>query len=279
MPNALPRLASLAAIAAVAALPLMPLAAEPPIVLADPEGDDNGPGSYKYPTDAVYKPKSFDLKKLEVIDKGDDVEFRVTLATTIEDPWNSPSWPDGGGNGFSLQFVQVYLDTDHQPGAGFNRPLPGLGNAQFESAEAWDKVVLISPQPRARLSAEVKAKAGNQRAGVVIPKTTKATGKTLIAVVKKAEVGQPSAKWGYQAVVQSNEGFPVEKDILTRPVHQTVGPHRFGGGDDGPCDPHVIDILAGAGKGDRSEVEAQHKALKYACGGKVATIPMVYPAP
>lgn len=264
---------------AVASVPFALRAADPPIMLLDPDGDDNGTGAYKYPTDAVYKPKSFDLRKLEIVDKGDDVEFRVTLGTTIEDPWNSTTWPDGGGNGFSLQFVQVYIDTDHQPGAGFTKPLPGLGNAQFDNAQAWDKVVLISPQPRGRLGAELKAKAGNMRGGAIVPKTTKVSGKTLIAVVKKAELGQPTGKWGFQAVVQSNEGFPIERDILTRPVNQTVGPHRFGGGDDGPCDPHVIDIFAGSAKGERSEVEAQHKALSYACGGKVGTIPMIYPAP
>lgn len=272
------RRAFLPLFATVLAAPVLVQAAEPPLVFADPDGDDRGPGGYKYPTDAVYKPKSFDLKKMEVIDKGDDVEFRVTIGTTIEDPWGSATWPDGGGNGFSLQFVQVYIDTDHQPGAGFTTPLPGLGKAQFANDEAWDKVVLISPQPRARLGAELKAKAGNMRAGAIVPKTTKASGKTLIAIVKKADLGQPTAKWGFQAVMQSNEGFPVEKDILTRPVNQTVGPHRFGGGDDGPCDPHVIDIFAGRAKGEASEAEAQFKALSYNCGGKVATIPMIYQA-
>jgi carbohydrate-binding DOMON domain-containing protein len=251
-------------------------AAVPGLVWADPEGDDNGPGTYKYPTNPEYKPKSFDLRKLEVTDKGDDVEIKVTLGATIEDPWNSKEWPDGGGNGFSLQFVQVYFDTDHQRGAGFTKPLPGLGHAQFADDEAWDKVVLISPQPRARLTAELKAKAGAMRGAAIVPKSTRASGKSLIAVVKKADLGQPSSKWGVQAVVQSNEGFPVGKDILTRPVNQTVGPHRFGGGDDGDCDPHVMDILAGVGKGDRGEVDAQHSTLKYACGGKIATLPMVY---
>ncbi len=36
------------------------------ITLTDPTGDDNGPGAYIYPTDAVYSPGSFDLTELEV---------------------------------------------------------------------------------------------------------------------------------------------------------------------------------------------------------------------
>lgn len=258
------------------AVPLALAAAEASTVLSDPEGDDSGPGSYKYPTNPEYKAHAFDLRKLEVTDKGDDVEFKVTLGAAIDDPWNSRDWPDGGGNGFSLQFVQVYIDTDHQKGSGFTSLLPGMGKGTLADDEAWDKVVLISPQPRSRLSAEVKGKAGAMKAGAVIPKVTRASGKTLIAVVKKSDLGQPTAKWGYQALVQSNEGFPQGKDILTRPVNQTVGPHRFGGGDDSDCDPQWMDMFAGKAKGDRGEAEEQHKAMRYTCGSKVASVPMIY---
>lgn len=265
----------LAALAlAGAALPLALAAAEPPIVLADPDGDDNGPGSYRYPTDPVYKARSFDLRKVEITDKGDDVEIKVTVGAVIEDPWNSKDWD---GNGFSLQFVQVYVDTDHQKGVGFTKALPGLGGVEFADDEAWDKVVLISPQGKTRLSAEVRAKAGNLRGGVVIPKSTRSSGKTLTALVKKSDLGQPTAKWGWQAVMQSNEGFPDKADILTRRVNEVAGQHRFGGGHDEECDPHVIDILAGKAKGDRAEVGEQHKALAWKCGGRVARLPMVYP--
>lgn len=249
-------------------------AAEPPVVLVDPDGDDDGPGSYKYPTHAVYKPRSFDLRKIEIADKGDDLEIRVTVGASIEDPWDSKTWD---GNGFSLQFVQLYIDTDHQKGSGFTGPLPGLGAAKFDDEEAWDKVVLLSPQGKTRLSAELRAKAGNMRGGVVIPKSTRASGKTLIAVVKKADLGQPNAKWGWQAVMQSNEGYPDKADLLTRRVNENVGEHRFGGGNDGECDPHVLDMLAGKAKGDKSEIAEQHRALAYTCGSKVARLPMVYP--
>jgi carbohydrate-binding DOMON domain-containing protein len=253
----------------------LPLAAgEPPLVLLDPADDDNGPGPYKYPTDPAYKPKSFDLRKVEIADKGDDVEFRVTVGASIEDPWNSKDWD---GNGFSLQFVQIYVDTDHQKGGGFTKALPGLGAVEFSDDEAWDKVVLISPQGKARLSAELRQKAGAMRGGTVIPKTTKFSGKTLIAIVAKKDLGQPNGKWGWQAVMQSNEGYPDKTDILTRRVNENIGAHRFGGGNDGECDPHVLDILAGKARGERSEVTAQHEALTYKCGSKVARLPMVYP--
>src|SRR5438105_1687485 len=95
------------------------------IVLSDPTGDDNGPGSYTYPTNAAYTKGSFDLKKLEVIDRGETVEFVVHVNADIADPWNSKSWP-GGGNGWSLQFVQVYIDQDNKPRSGQAYALPGI---------------------------------------------------------------------------------------------------------------------------------------------------------
>jgi hypothetical protein len=69
------------------------------------------------------------------------------------------------------------------------------------------------------------------------------------------------ARWGVQAVMQSNEGYPAGHEILTRLVNEFEGPHRFGGGRDGSCDPHIMDILAGSANGDASEAEAQHQAL------------------
>ena len=59
--------------------------------------------------------------------------------------------------------------------------------------------------------------------------------------------------------MQSNEGFPAKTDLLTRKVNEYEGQHRFGGGNDGDCDPHVMDCLAGSGTGDKAEDRQQHK--------------------
>mgnify|MGYP001116773986 CR=1 FL=1 len=80
--------------------------------------------------------------------------------------------------------------------------------------------------------------------------------------------------------MQSNEGFPAKTDLLTRKVNEFEGQHRFGGGTDYDCDPHVMDILAGDATGDSSEVAAQHEMLAYECDAdgnatKMATLKMV----
>jgi len=249
------------------------------ISLSDPSGDDFGPGDYKYPTDSVYTPGSFDLRSVEIKAKGSKVEFKVTLGAVIGDPWNSKGWTPAG-NGFSLQMVQIYIDTDGAPGSGHTESLPGL-NAVFEGVDAWDRVVVLSPQAPSRLRSEIKAKAGTMGSAVVVPTKIVVRGKTLVATVKKKDLGgAPSSSWGIQAVVQSNEGYPDKRDLLSRKVNEYAGAHRFGGGSDWDCDPHVLDILAGAGAGTSDETQAQRSALSYTCGDdgasvKRAVLPMV----
>ena len=246
------------------------------IKLSDPAGDDKGPGTYTYPTDPAYTPGAFDLKSLEVVDKGKTVEFRVGIRSRITDPWNSKDWPEGG-YGFSLQFVQIYIDTDHKAGSGYTKALPGLAGVKFAADQAWDRVVLISPHGKGKLKPELNAKARKMAKSAVIPRTVRVRGRKLVAVVAKSALGPVHAGWGIQAVMQSAEGYPVGRDILTRPVNETGGPHRFGGGHDTKCDPHVLDIFAGKAAGAAAEVKAQQAALAYKCGKKVATLPMIYP--
>ncbi len=251
------------------------------VKLVDPAGDDFGPGSYLYPTDAVYKPGSFDITSLEVKPVGEDVEFRVTVNSRIEDPWDSKAW---GGNGFSVQMAFVFIDQGGQPGTGVTKGLPGL-NIRFAPENAWEKVVLLSPQGPTRLNSEIDVKAADLKGNIVVPRLTRAQGRTLIAVVGKDQLGgAPEAHWGYQVAMQSNEGFPDKTDLLTRKVNEYEGQHRFGGGTDYDNDPHPLDILAGQARGDPSEVEAQKQAMSTynveATEPKfedLAVLPMIYP--
>lgn len=245
------------------------------IVLGDPAGDDKGPGIFKYPTKSDYAPGSFDLLELAITDQGSTLEFKAKVKAKVLDPWNSKSW---GGNGFSLQMIQVYINTKK---GGFLGTLPGI-NVKFPKGHGWDKLVFISPQPRAKILSEVKSKAAKMLRGLVIPQRTYARGNEIIAVVQKSDLGTPDKTWGFQAVVQSNEGYPDADSVLARKVNEYEGQHRFGGGSDHNCDPHVIDMLVPPARGGAGEKEAQFTALKaYTCDaagkGSKAVIPMVYP--
>lgn len=229
------------------------------IEFSDPKGDDNGPGTYIYPTDAVYKPGSFDLTKFEVKADGKNVKFSVTVKAQLGDPW-------GMGVGFATQMIFIYIDTDGKPGSGHTDGLAGL-NVQFDPKCAWDKVVILSPQKKARVTSEAKTKAAKVIDDIVVPNRTTGAGKKITGKVKLEDLGggDPS-KWGYQVLMQSNEGFPTKTDLLTRRVNEFEGQHRFGGGSDYECDPHAIDILVAPAKGGADEAAGQKKALAYRCG-------------
>lgn len=271
----------LAAGALVAAAFAFPAAAENSkgFKLSDPSGDDKGPGNYTYPTDAVYKPGSFDITDFEVVPGANQTEFRITVRTRIEDPWDSPAW---GGNGFSVQMAFIHIDTDHKKGSGVQDGLPGT-NVRFAEDEAWDRVIIVSPQGATRVNSEIGLKASQWKDKIIVPKVTRAQGKTLIAVVDNAQLGgPPQTTWGYQVLMQSNEGFPDKKDLLTRKVNEFEGQHRFGGGSDYDNDPHVMDILVPP---DGDAAKKQYEILsKYKKDTKepkpedLAVVPMVYPA-
>lgn len=234
------------------------------VTFDDPKGDDKGPGTYTYPTDSVYKPGSFDLTRLSVKKSGDQVEFAIEQNSALEDPW-------GMGNGFSVQMVFIFIKNK---AGGHAEGLPGL-NIQFAPGNEWNKVVILSPQKKARVMGEAQTKAPTLVADIVVPNVTRGSNRTIKGSVPLSELGGDGNvdAWGYQVVMQSNEGFPAAGDLLTRKVNEYEGQHRFGGGNDADCDPHVMDVLDGP---DAKQADM----LAYTCGPngesvKRATLKMI----
>ena len=240
-----------------AALCVAGAAAAQQVSFKDPTGDDFGPGNYVYPTDSVYKAGSFDLTSVALDISGKKGSVEVGVNSTLEDPW-------GMKTGFAVQMVFVFIDTDHKEGSGFTDGIPGL-NVKFAPADAWDKVIILSPQPAARVRTEVETKAAAMMGAVIVPGRTKGSGRTISGSFDAEGLTGDPETWGYQVVMQSNEGFPESAEVLTRRVNEYEGQHRFGGGNDAMCDPHVMDVLAGKGAGGADEVEAQKAMLKFEC--------------
>jgi carbohydrate-binding DOMON domain-containing protein len=207
------------------------------VEFTDPRGDDKGPGNYTYPTDGVYKAGSFDLVKFKAEKSGNNVDFSVDVGANLEDPW-------GMGVGFAVQMVFIFIKTG-APG-GYSDTFTGL-NVKFAPGSEWNKVVVLSPQKKARVTGEAEAKLGAMAKDVVVPNITRGRGRTISGSVPLAELGGDGNVdgWSYQVVMQSNEGFPAATDFLTRKVNEYEGQHRWGGGHDGDCDPHAMDVLDG----------------------------------
>src|SRR5467141_344743 len=252
-----------------------PTIAESEIVFNDPVGDDDGPGGYTYPTDPAYKRGSFDLTQFRVRADKDKVSFDVTLDSDLEDVWKM-------GTGFSVQMIFVFIKTGPKGSPwGFTATPPGL-NVEFAPEERWNRLIILSPQPPARVRAEVRTKAVAMKDAILVPDKTVGHGRVISASVPRSSLGSGDpSEWGYQVVVQSNEGFPGPANLLARVVNAVASAHRFGGGVDGDCDPHLIDVLAGGGRGEVSEVEEQHTILKYECNRDgspktIARLRMIY---
>lgn len=235
------------------------------VEFTDPRGDDKGPGNYTYPTDPVYKSGSFDLVKLSAVKSGNNVDFAVDVAAGLEDPW-------GMGGGFAVQMIFIFIKTGAS--GGHSDTWTGL-NVKFAPGHEWNKVVVLSPQKKARVTGEADAKLGALAKDVVVPNITRGRGRTISGTVPLSELGGDGNVdgWSYQVVMQSNEGFPAAGDFLTRKVNEYEGQHRFGGGNDGDCDPHTMDVLDGP---DAKQAEM----LGHACGPdgkatKTATLKMV----
>ena len=97
----------------------------------DPAGDDHGPGYYTYPTDGVFTPSAFDMTSLEVIRDSEDVLiFKIGLGAKPTSPW-------GGITGYSLQAIDIYIDTDGKPGSG-STDFFTARNARTVPEHAWE---------------------------------------------------------------------------------------------------------------------------------------------
>ncbi len=162
------RIASLTLAASLLSLPAL---AADKVTFKDPTGDDDGPGTYKYPTDAVYKKGSFDLTEFTAAKEGDKIDFSVGVDANLEDPWNMKK-------GFATQMVFIFIDTDGKEGSGHTEGPPGL-NIQFAPSSAWDKVIILSPQEPARVRKEVETKAASLKDDIVIPERTKGAGRKI----------------------------------------------------------------------------------------------------
>ncbi|MCW5632497.1 MAG: hypothetical protein KIT17_04105 [Rubrivivax sp.] len=252
------------ALAAAAALALGAAGAGA-VEFTDPRGDDKGPGNYTYPTDGAYKAGSFDLVKFSAVKSGANVDFSVDVASNLEDPW-------GMGVGFAVQMVFIFVKTG-APG-GHADTWTGV-NVKFAPGHEWNKVIVLSPQKKARVTSEADAKLGALAKDVLVPNITRGRGRTITGSIPLADLGGDGNVdgWSYQVVMQSNEGFPAATDFLTRKVNEYEGQHRFGGGNDADCDPHVMDVLDGA---DAKQAEMlAHTCAPDGKASKPATLKMV----
>lgn len=201
--------------------------------IVDPENDDHGPGTYTYPTDAVFTPGSYDINSFQVGHDDNNLIFRFFMGGPVNNSWDSP-------NGLSVQTFDIYLDTDGD-GQGGQAMLPGR-NLSFTGStwdyaitvEGWESGIYIpgelGPQRIAESSEfQVAVDPDQQRVTIRVPKSI---------------LGDNPAGWRFAAAVLSQEGFPSGGVMRVRDVLPVAEQWRIGGSPAGSTNhTRVMDIV------------------------------------
>jgi glucoamylase len=69
--------------------------------VTDPSGDDNGPGTYAYPTSSSFTAGSFDITRFQVLTKDGTAYLRTTVRTL------TPTF----GNTIGAQMLDIFIHT------------------------------------------------------------------------------------------------------------------------------------------------------------------------
>jgi carbohydrate-binding DOMON domain-containing protein len=210
--------------------------------IEDPLGDDNGPGTYTYPEDAVFTESVYDAQSFTVGYTDENLVLTIGFPVPIENAWNSAI-------GLSIQTVDVYIDTDPGAGTGARLLLPGRNAALEEGygweyavwAEGWTSQVLqsdpetLEPKEYTEATSGLKVFVDTARNAVVI----------RVPLTFLPE-GDP-ATWGYAAAVMGQEGYPAEGVWRVRDVSVQAAQWLFGGAPVDINHTRIIDLLLPAG--------------------------------
>lgn len=218
----------------------------------DPAGDDNGPGTYVYPAAGEFNAGAFDLTRFGVYDDGVNVNFVLTLAGDVRNPW--------GGNQISVQRFNVYV----RGGAGTGS-VPALPGTNAQLAAPYD--VVVTGDGFNDLGArDATGNAVGPASLLALPATHQ-----VVASVPKSVLGSINLSAAQYAVVMSSHAGDGEGTGHVRPVYDRayweaaagtdmwwIHDYRLGGGagvysgdidarDTDTRDPNVVDVIVPAG--------------------------------
>jgi carbohydrate-binding DOMON domain-containing protein len=198
--------------------------------IADPEGDDNGPGAYTYALDGVFASGAFDLTSFSVGYDEEDIVFKFTVAGPVENAWGSP-------NGLSIQTFDIYIDQDGA-GSGARLMLPGR-NAALSADFGWDYAIWVEGWVP---GIYVPGDEGPEQVDVewvilVDPGQSKVTVK-----VPKELLGDDPQNWAYAVAVLGQEGYPSTGVWRVRDVQASAAQWRFGGAPEDTNHTRIMDL-------------------------------------
>jgi glucoamylase len=213
--------------------------------VADPTGDDNGPGTYQYPTDSSFTAGSFDLTRFQVLSDGTFAYLRVTLRTLV------PTF--GALDG--AQLLDVYVHTPNATATSTAAAFTSR-NYTIAAAGAWSQRVEVQG-----FAAPVWVNAAGATVGApdVLAVQQDAT---ITVALPEAQFGTPGSGWGFSVVLTGQDGFSSDQ---ARAFTATPGAFTFGvcaaGGTAKICTvdpgtvPKAMDVITPAGVSQVTELD------------------------
>ena len=176
----------------------------------DPTGDDNGPGTYQYPTSDNFKPGAYDMQRFEVYDSGPTtVTFRVQTRDL------TPTF----GSPLGAQLVDVYVRNPGASGARSSAASFPQRNYAIASGSAWDRLIEVQGFGQRFVDA------GGSTVGSVQIRANRVTRWISFTVDKSALGGVPGSGWTFTVVLTGQDGFSPDQ---ARGFQQPAQDFQFG---------------------------------------------------
>jgi glucoamylase len=212
---------------------------------ADPSGDDNGPGTYAYPTAPDFHAGAFDLTRMRINQTSTDVYIQVTLRNL------DPTF----GNSFGAQLLDLYV---RNPGATSTSTAAAFPqrNYTIAPADAWSE--RIEAQGFAPVVWSDPSGASLGSAQLVVDQASR----TATLILPSAQFGTVGSGWVFTVALTGQDGFSPDQ---ARGFAATPQPFLFGvcaAGTSSPiCSvnpgtvPKVIDTITPSGVSQATELD------------------------
>jgi hypothetical protein len=212
--------------------------------VTDPDGDDNGPGNYAYPTSTNFVPGAYDIEGFQVFDAGTEVIFRLKTRDL------TPTF----GSPLGAQLVDIYV---HDPAAASTSTLASFATRNYNISPgfAWSRLL------EAQGFGQRYIDAGGTTLGTLTI-SANAISRFITVRVPKASLGTPGPGWGFTVVLTGQDGFSPDQARGFQPTPQEF---QFGVCATASGDPHctvnpgtvpkAVDVLTGPGVAQSDELD------------------------
>jgi glucoamylase len=214
--------------------------------VTDPTGDDNGPGTYQYPTASDFTPGSFDLTRFQVITADGIVYLRTTLKSL------TPTF----GNTMGAQLLDIYV---HDPAATDTSTEAAYASRNYTiaPADAWSQRLEVQG-----FASPVWVDPSGDQVGTPSAVVASPVANTITIALPQSEFGTPGSGWTFTLALTGQDGYSSDQ---ARAFTSTAQGYSFGvcpsGGTAGICllDPNtvpkVMDTITPPGVAQATELD------------------------